>query len=941
MRAAQFVGRQTPLEQFQQHLIHVMSGQPRVVLLEGFAGVGKSRFLDQVQRMAVEQGFQVSSGRCGETLMQPYVPFADLLPRLEDEHVLGEDKVGVRHEFAERARRYLQQLDYNVAVSDKLRLMGTVARATTALALQTPMLVIAEDLQLTDQSSLDLFDYLAFALTEQRTVPLLLIGSYRPVPTERPLGRVLSRLRQEDITRDLMLPGLDESETRVLLRELGVRQPTQQLVSMVQETTHGIPLFIEDVVHHLVQSGALYARRGYLSTRRFALETIEWPSDLSDAMARRIEVLPPAQQQRLALAACLGDAFTQPRLESLSQDDDTAVAASVAAGITHGILMQAGDQLQFAHTLIRHAFIARLSREERQGLHFRIAQMLERLHADNPEPYVLEIAAHIVLAGELVDPQMAVTYTRRAGDQALAMFAWGEAARYYEMSLRACQAIEPFLKQEEAALYYQAGFAHYWNQDVGPSLDHFENAAKIYQELGDMRHLAYTLIWQVRLHYMYASLPFGVLPPGVEVLRAVLDRLGEEDLSLRGNIMAVLAQAYRHARQAEQANDLAQQALDLGHQAHDDYLRAISADTLALAYLGRLHVEAAIANWQSSRTAAQRTGDLVLCRQPLINLPLALNLKGKLDEAETTALTGLALSKSVQDWGEYSKVLSHLASIAVAKGDFRATERHALETMRLVERSHYPWGGFRALQALACAAAWRGLREEAEQTLEKIIEPGCLLASPGRFEHVMVRVFRQLVLAYRSEMLTEDVVLLADELMDVARYDTYSLAPLCAMIELGEQSLNPSITERPAAMLAEAVERGVLLTSGWCFLIPRVLGIAAMLHEKWEQAADHFLHAIRVAFEVNARPELARSCADFVSLAYFHGDLHDKRVLNLLEQAKSLFSELEMLPHAQLVFKIQESIFDLQEASADIETDSTDLRHWSAPPTRNGTKSVE
>ena len=79
MRAIKFVGRQALLEALEQHLIHVMSGQPRVMLLEGLAGIGKTRFLDQLHQMAADQGFAVSSGRCDEMLSQPYAPFANLV----------------------------------------------------------------------------------------------------------------------------------------------------------------------------------------------------------------------------------------------------------------------------------------------------------------------------------------------------------------------------------------------------------------------------------------------------------------------------------------------------------------------------------------------------------------------------------------------------------------------------------------------------------------------------------------------------------------------------------------------------------------------------------------------------------------------------------------------------------------------------------------------
>lgn len=202
MRAVQFVGRRDQLEALEQHLIHVMSGQPRVMLLEGVAGIGKTRFLDQLQHMAFELGFEVCSGRCDEMLTQPYAPFTPLLPRLEmaqtlddaDRAVLGEFLLWDRSEFTP----YLGATEQ--AEADKLRLMMTVTRAATVLALRAPMLMVVDDLHLADQSSLDLFAYLAFSLVEQRTISLLLVGSYRPVTSTSHLGDLLGRLRHEAIT---------------------------------------------------------------------------------------------------------------------------------------------------------------------------------------------------------------------------------------------------------------------------------------------------------------------------------------------------------------------------------------------------------------------------------------------------------------------------------------------------------------------------------------------------------------------------------------------------------------------------------------------------------------------------------------------------------------------------------------------------------------------
>jgi hypothetical protein len=261
--------------------------------------------------------------------------------------------------------------------------------------------------------------------------------------------------------------------------------------------------------------------------------------------------------------------------------------------------------------------------------------------------------------------------------------------------------------------------------------------------------------------------------------------------------------------------------------------------------------------------------------------------------------------------------------------------KHTREAMRMVERSRYPWSGFRALQALACAFALRGQQSEAEQTLARIIEPGCLFESPGRFERVLVRVFRQLSLAYRAMPLTEHITSLAGELSEVVRYDTYSLAPLCAMIELGRQTFNAAIIEQPVTILAEALERGVLFTSGWCFLIPRVLGIAAVLREQWDQANDYFQQAIDVASDTNAWPELGRSYLDYARMELLIGDFDDPKIVSEpLEEARRLCNELDMIPHAQTASQMLEQFY--RPPVDDTDSREAAQEDGSPPPTHNG-----
>ena len=127
--------------------------------------------------------------------------------------------------------------------------------------------------------------------------------------------------------------------------------------------------------------------------------------------------------------------------------------------------------------------------------------------------------------------------------------------------------------------------------------------------------------------------------------------------------------------------------------------------------------------------------------------------------------------------------LSHLASVSVARGDFAATERYAEETMQAMFRSGYPWGGFRALLALACAYTLRGAWREAEAALNMLAEPGRVFQEPGPVLRVFITIFRHLVQAYEGTG-EETLTLQIPEVMPQIGTDSYALAPLCALVEL-------------------------------------------------------------------------------------------------------------------------------------------------------------
>ncbi len=267
MSETHFIGRHSDLEAIGQQLFHCLSGQPRVVLIQGLAGVGKTRFLEEVQTMATEQGMEVSPGASDEMIANPYSAFSGLLPQLETRANLETQEVTLLHRLFGVSTTIESTLTLDVDAQAHSQTLMSMSGGLLRLSGEQPLLVIVENLHAMDPASLELFAHLAFTLTENRTAPVLLIGSYRPVTPESAVGRLLSRLQLESVVHMMELSGLDEPETRELLQQLGVTRPTQQLVHTIHTATRGIPLFILEAVHHAQRTGALYIQGGGIVSR--------------------------------------------------------------------------------------------------------------------------------------------------------------------------------------------------------------------------------------------------------------------------------------------------------------------------------------------------------------------------------------------------------------------------------------------------------------------------------------------------------------------------------------------------------------------------------------------------------------------------------------------------------------------------------------------------
>jgi len=910
-----FFGRESDLAWFAHHLHAAMAGHPRVLLLEGEAGLGKTRLLKEMRSAAENLGVRVYAGRFFEHLTVPYLPFIEAL-RMEIDQTPGQvqDSLDTDAELIRQLMPASTVFTSAASVSttdqseqERIRLFLAVSRAILRMAQRSPSFFVVDDLHWADPSSLDLFGHLMFTLAdagERESIPLLLICAYRPEEGIERLPQLLARIQRENICHPRALQGLEESEVQSFLQSLASQAPSHQLTATVNQVTQGNPMFIQEVFHHMVQRDTLAQRGGYLVTTVSPAD-LRLPKEMTSAISDRIQAVSENCRRVLILAALYGDPISMEILEAVSGMDEEVLLDLLEEGIHHNLLVSEGQELWFTHSLIRHVFYHTPSAVRRQRLHQQIAQTLERQHAHNLDRHLRAITHHIIQAGSATDPKIIVAYAHKAGDQAFLTAAWSEAAQYYEAALSASESIDPFPVRDRAELHYRAGLARYRDMDAGPALAHYEAAVAAYQIIDDRPGVARALMEQTRIYYTLAPVPLGMLVD-LNALEAALEALGEDETELHGSILTVMSDAYSTAQQQTKAKELSQKALEIGQRLQDHRLEIEACHVLGVAQSRSLNVHEGVNCFRKAAESARRIDDLLLEGRSLARLPVSLMRLGQLREVEAVGQKACELTRQYQDWGAHSVPLSALTAAAVAKGDFGAAENYAHEAMLMVSRSHYPWAGERAAYSLACAYMLRGEWAAAEAALDMLIEPGRIFRESGHTTQLTVSVLRQLIQSYAGHG-AAPLALDRVDVMISSEIDAFSLDPWCALVELADFHQRPALAERLYQVLQRAEEQGLLFSIGWICLLPRVLGVAATLNRWWEVAESHFCSALDAAESLEALPELGRTYLDFAHMLVARdGNKGHQQARDLAKRAETIFTELDMHPFVQRVKRLYE-----------------------------------
>jgi DNA-binding SARP family transcriptional activator/predicted ATPase len=433
MRA--LVGRAKEWQQLVSAWQSAVEEGPRVAVVSGEPGIGKTRLADELFQTCLREGYAAARTRCYSGLGQvAYAPVADWLRSdalragwpslsLEQAAELARLVPEIRAQFAGVELLRAGQTGPPTESWQRLGFYDSLCAAVGRCS--KPVLLYLDDAQWCDPDSLE---WLQSLLTSPATTGMLVLMTVRVEETDRehPFSRFVAGLRQLGNVVEIPLEPLDAEATAELARIESAKPLASGNLDEIFRTTRGNPLFVLESV-----------RAGLQSTRVHAV------------ISSRLAQLTASSYDLAGLASVIGRPFTFELLEKATDWDEASLSQALDELWRRRIIEHRGvSEYDFTHDRLREVACAELTVVRQRYWHRRVARALSETYAADIESWDGQIASHFEQAGMAEE---AIEHYWRAASLARQRYADVEAAGLLGRTLALCRSFpesDRRLKQE-------------------------------------------------------------------------------------------------------------------------------------------------------------------------------------------------------------------------------------------------------------------------------------------------------------------------------------------------------------------------------------------------------------------------------------------------------------------------------------------------------------
>ena len=619
------VGRDADLADLRRAFDRASGGEPSAVLIEGEAGIGKTRLLREF-RGVVSGVADVHVGRCFDlgAARSAYGPLTSILRSMVERLGVAEAKaaIGVG---AEALRMLVPDLGEGVAVRESTSpdaLRDAVATLIEAAAAKVPQILVIEDLHWVDDSTLAMLLYLLRTLQEGRVL-LLITCRTDDVRRGDAVSRFIAETTRARVIERLTLERLDQDATRRMVEQLYGSELSESAFERLMERAEGVPFFIEEVA--CCAAGPL-------------------PDSLRDMLLVRFDQLDDDARHIVRMVSGAEGMLSHTLLVELAGLPDDRLDAAIRAAARNGILSVHDDEYTFRHALLREAVHDDLLPGERARLHRAYAEALEAKSTALDRCDRSSLAHHWHLAQV---PDRALVAAVAAMQEAKTRFAFASAARFGELALELWEQVPDAeavvglphvrLMRQIGSILRNAGISDRALIVVERALDEVDENTDPAEHARLLRDKAQFL------SNLAVPLP-GAMELFLEALE-IVDRDVDDD-QLHATLLNGLAGKYMLASQPREAIITATQALEIATRIGDAREMSVAHNLRGSCrtYLGQL--DEAFADYAEAARLAPRSNGSAELRY-FVNYSDMLALVGRNREAFKVAEAGVARAREL------------------------------------------------------------------------------------------------------------------------------------------------------------------------------------------------------------------------------------------------------------------------------------------------------
>jgi len=442
------VGRHNEWKMLLNSWKRAANGHTAFVLINAEAGLGKTRLAEEFLEWASQQGITTAKSRSYATAGRlAYAPVTELLrtdafrtrlTRLDD--VWLTDLARLLPELLVE-RRDLAKLEPITENWQRKRLFEALAKVI--INDKEPLLLFLDDLQWSDQDTLEWLHYLMYF---DERAKLMIVSTIRleDVDQEHPLTSLVLDLRIREKLTEIELKPLDVDDTKILAEQMIGRKLDVEQASRLYRHTEGNPFFVVETIRaetsstetggpldEMERTSALLMPYSASSPRSSSRRTL--PLRVHAVVQARLHQLSPPAHELASVAATIGRAFNSDVLAEASEIDEETFVQSLDELWRRRIIREQGrNAYDFSHDYICEGAYSEISAARQQVVHRRVASALEQVHAGNLGAVSGQIAFHYDQAGRT---EQAIQYYQRGAAAAQALFSNEEVCRLLSRAL--------------------------------------------------------------------------------------------------------------------------------------------------------------------------------------------------------------------------------------------------------------------------------------------------------------------------------------------------------------------------------------------------------------------------------------------------------------------------------------------------------------------------